>query len=202
MKQNQGGIHDAIASLAVAKTSGGELDLPSYASSYDNLVAIRDAIRKRDKELNDSGTAPGGEDYNFVLGVLGLDVTVDHMEEGDVTAQQDSCSRVQFAPVASQAIEPTTDAWVMAIPVLWTGHITEATNDRLSSDGGKNPWGHCAKYEFGYFLAVPASDTFTDAAQPPTDLQAIWTWARHRNIQWVRVDQAGDVIDGLPTYDW
>lgn len=202
MKKTQGRIQDAIAALAVAKTSGGELDLPHYASSYDNLVAIRDAIRKRDEELNDSGTSPSGEDYNFVLGVLGLDVTVDHLEERDVIAQQDPRGRVQFEPVANQSSEPTTDAWVMGIPVLSTAHITEATNDRLSSDGGKNPWGHCAKYEFGYFLAVPASDTFTDAAQPPTDLQAIWTWARHRNIQWVRLDQAGDVIDGLPTYDW
>lgn len=202
MKQTKGGIRDAIASLAVAKTSGGELDIPSYASSYDNLVAIRDSIRKRDKELNDSGTAPGGEDYNFVLGVLGLDVAVEHLEEGDVTVQQDPRGRIQFEPVANQSSEPTTDAWVMRMPVISTAHITEATNDRLSSDGGKNPWSHCANYEFGFFMAIPSSDRFPEAPHPPADLQAIWAWARQRNLDWIRLDQAGDAVDGLPTYDW
>lgn len=99
----------------------------------------------------------------------------------------------------------TTTFWTMEIPVLSTGHITQQTNEVLTRVGDSNPWMYCASYYQGYFFSVPTDDEVPAHAAGdavPADLVDIWKWARSKQYSWVRVDVDGDIIDGLPTYEW
>ena len=90
---------------------------------------------------------------------------------------------------------------VCPVPVLSTCHITASTNAMLGSTGERTPWGHCAKYEYGYFLSIPTEDAPLEPA-PPSDLQAIFVWARANEFGWIRLDADGSHEDALASYDW
>lgn len=90
------------------------------------------------------------------------------------------------------------------VPVISTQHITYSTMKELELFGDNNPWSHCASYEYGFCIAIPSHD-YDDAnfERPvPADLRAIWDWARDKGMGWVRLDNAADVLDVLPEYDW
>lgn len=97
----------------------------------------------------------------------------------------------------------TSKTWIMQVPVLSTSHITKQTNELLTRQGDDNPWMHCAKYDQGYFISVPAASEFpSDVMAAPADLVEIWDWAREHNYAFVRVDVDGSICPDLTEYDW
>ena len=109
---------------------------------------------------------------------------------------------VSTASVATTAESPLDQAWVMTAPVISTGHLTKATNEMLQEAGDTLNWMSCATYEDGYFISVPDEVVLHELQPPPSDLVAIWAWARAKKFGWVRLDSSGDDIDELPEYDW
>lgn len=91
---------------------------------------------------------------------------------------------------------------IMKVPVLSTAHVSEKTRDMLDFD---NPqWvHHCAKYEFGWFIAVPTEEAEGCFEQKPSDdLAALFGWARKHGFGWLRLDSDGATVAELPTFDW
>lgn len=78
-------IEAALEALAVAKESGGEIDLDMYAEAHHALACAADAIREHDRILNASETPPSGADYEHVLALLGLRDDADAKAESEVT---------------------------------------------------------------------------------------------------------------------
>lgn len=87
---------------------------------------------------------------------------------------------------------------MLSMPVIATCHITAATSDLLSAQGDQNPWTIVAPYEEGFFIYVQSEDM----PDQPKEFSDIFAWARANGFEWVRLDAAGDDIDGLPQYDW
>ena len=106
--------------------------------------------------------------------------------------------------------EPAADKLpeVQRVPVISTGHITEATAQVLSKLALRNAsyddyaGPRVAAYPEGFWLYVPDdwSDQFTS-----DDLRAIFGWFDTLDLggdRWLRLDRDGPVIPALPTYDW
>lgn len=93
----------------------------------------------------------------------------------------------------------TKQRWMMHIPVLNTGHVSQETYQRMTKE---YPWGPCALYEEGGFFLVPVDlNALTD--NPPSDLLLLWQWAQRRGYGWVRLDRDGDTYQGvLPLFEW
>ncbi|HQR21836.1 MAG TPA: hypothetical protein PKV98_13265 [Burkholderiaceae bacterium] len=89
---------------------------------------------------------------------------------------------------------------LMVLPVLSTGHVSKATHNRLEQEGDANPWFHVAPYEYGWFLSMPSDIEFL-VPTPPPDLLALMRWARVRGYAWIRLDQAGSEVEGVPLHD-
>lgn len=85
-----------------------------------------------------------------------------------------------------------------------TVHISLATKTILEERGDKNPWGHCAVYEYGFCVYIPSEDMADDGFEEPVpeDLRAVWNWGRECGFGWVRLDADATIIDDLPEYDW
>lgn len=89
---------------------------------------------------------------------------------------------------------------VLSMPVISTCHLDKATNARLTAEGDENPWITCAEHEYGYFMHL--NEVPEDA---PKCLRDISQWLKdngHGAAAWVRLDQAADMMHGLPAYDW
>ncbi len=102
-------------------------------------------------------------------------------------------------------LPPSSGSWVLTVPVISTAHITEETNKLLIEKGDMLFWMTSATYEDGFFVSVPSdelSESWPKGQEPPSDLAAVWAWARDNKFDWVRLDSSGDVIEHLPTYDW
>lgn len=65
-------LDDAIHALKLAKECGGDEDLAQYEKAHQDLVCMRDSIIAHDKQLNEQGKAPDGDDYNKLWSLLGL----------------------------------------------------------------------------------------------------------------------------------
>lgn len=88
--------------------------------------------------------------------------------------------------------------WVMAIPVVSTGHIPAEVREKL--DASSMPYGlYSASYPDGWFIAC--GENGDDDEGLPEPLAAVLQWARKAGYEWVRLDTDGDEIDGLPTYE-
>lgn len=90
---------------------------------------------------------------------------------------------------------------VMRIPVLSTTHLSPQSRELLTN--GQAPWlGHCAPYEFGWFVAVPSASVIAGPAEPPIpeDLKALFIWAEKYEFSWIRLDSHGDQVEGLPIF--
>lgn len=102
-------------------------------------------------------------------------------------------------------LPPSCGSWILTVPVISTGHITEETNNLLIEKGDTLYTMTNATYANGFFVSVPSdelSESWPKGQEPPSDLAAVWAWARDNKFDWVRLDSSGDVIKELPTYDW
>lgn len=85
--------------------------------------------------------------------------------------------------------------WLMNVPVLSTLHIRQSTYDYLN---GPTDHGYCvADYGEGMFIYVPEH---IEGRAEPSDLRALFAWARRYKYEWVRLDSVGVDRDDLPTY--
>ena len=96
------------------------------------------------------------------------------------------------------------DLWVMQAPVLSTGHLTQATMERLSQDN--NAFGlYTITYDKGVFVFCSDASCLQGAAdddKAPDDLAACFRWAMGRGYEWSRFDADGSTVEALPTYRW
>lgn len=92
---------------------------------------------------------------------------------------------------------------IHSIPVISTAHITREVNDQLLADD--NPWAlHANLGGCGFFIFL---DDLIDPA--PQCLKDLRDWLRKKedagivdNSRWLRLDSDGQIVEGLPTYDW
>ncbi len=96
------------------------------------------------------------------------------------------------------------DYWIIHIPVISTAHITQEIAAEMSKLlPGEELYGlDCAVAPFGAFVRFP--EDLDELPDLPECLRAIatWAWSQPQEYAWVRIDQDGDVRDGLPVYDW
>jgi hypothetical protein len=89
--------------------------------------------------------------------------------------------------------------YVSRVPVLSSTHVSFETMERLQSGPAENSFGTVAAYPEGVFLYL---QTVLIPENLPEDLLALCKWARKRRCNWIRLDADGDLVDGLPTYNW
>lgn len=82
-----------------------------------------------------------------------------------------------------------------------TAHITESTAAFLDNKDREELVVY-EKGEFGWFIALTTYYLEDELKQIPDDLAKIIYFALGANCQWLCLDQDGDVINGLPTFDW
>jgi len=96
------------------------------------------------------------------------------------------------------------DLWVMQAPVLSTGHLTQATMERLLQDN--NAFGlYVIAYDSGAFVFCSDASLLHGAADDenaPDDLAACLRWAMDRGYEWIRFDADGSTVAALPTHRW
>jgi hypothetical protein len=65
------------------------------------------------------------------------------------------------------------------------------------------PWMACATYTYGAFISVP-DDVNENMlyASLLNGLRDLFTWAKKGGYEWIRLDESGDTVPELPTYDW
>ncbi|CAD5377314.1 conserved hypothetical protein [Pseudomonas sp. OF001] len=87
----------------------------------------------------------------------------------------------------------------MQVPVISTGHLDQATAERLTEQGDSNDWCPCAPWHYGYFLYLDAPDEGA-----PQCLLDITDWLQKHGFHdcWVRLDCDTDPVEDLPHYDW
>jgi hypothetical protein len=85
--------------------------------------------------------------------------------------------------------------WEMTIPVLSTAHIKETTLDALAAGSPER----LALYPEGAFVRIQAGK-FADI--PELLPIAAWFRKHYPEEHWLRLDPDGDVIKGLPTFEW
>ena len=99
---------------------------------------------------------------------------------------------------------------IVKMLVLSTAHISAETNETLlgATDilaGGGNPQTNLpsfyAKGDYGW---VVYSRTYISDSDPigPADLAEVMAFARGQGCDWIMLDQDGDTIADLPTFDW
>lgn len=88
---------------------------------------------------------------------------------------------------------------IMQVPMINTCHLKEDTvNGYLKGTDSLL----VADYDFGSFIYIGEAedDLPVDA---PEDLKALARFVRAQGeFYWVRIDGDGDVIEGLPEYEW
>jgi hypothetical protein len=99
----------------------------------------------------------------------------------------------------------TTEHWIMTVPVLSTAHLSPAVRDWFHSGDSLAHVLDNAGYM--YYCGEPgdvAKDgTHCNDAEDFPELNKCLAWARHNGSNgWVRFDEAGDLIDELPQFDW
>lgn len=92
--------------------------------------------------------------------------------------------------------------WTIQVPVISSAHITQETAELLTRNPDTLPV-EVAPYRYGWFvfIFIPEIDVSL-----PADLAEVFGWFREQpqfeGANWLRIDADGDVVDGLPTYDW
>lgn len=82
-----------------------------------------------------------------------------------------------------------------SVLVVSTAHVTYNESKTFSKDSGT--W-NC---EYGFMIWVP-SDKKTIIGKPSDGLSAILNYAQSQGCAYVMFDRDGDVIEGLPVYNW
>lgn len=83
-------------------------------------------------------------------------------------------------------------------------HLSKKTMEMLNQGEQEGLAITIAPYTFGAFVSVPLFNDpgETIAERLPADLHQVLKFASDRNCIIVRFDTDGDIIDGLPVYDW
>lgn len=87
--------------------------------------------------------------------------------------------------------------WVMRVPVLSTAHIKHNTLEKLAS--AENEF-RVIDYEEGAFVRINPRNF----SKVPPEIRRLVKWFTQAFPKqwWIRLDRDGDVIPGLPVYDW
>ena len=85
------------------------------------------------------------------------------------------------------------------MPVISTGHVSEAVADVFTEKRDKNPWCPCLSWQHGWVLYL--DDVDEDAPQCLIDL-ADWLQKHGFHDCWVRLDMDADRATDLFHYDW
>lgn len=96
-----------------------------------------------------------------------------------------------------------TVKWIMHVPVISTGHLTEETaNTEITSDF-EGPGGLYTLLTGNGFMCF-FEEPHTDWGAPdfPEDMLRVAVWAEANGYEWVRFDADGDRIEELPWYEW
>lgn len=91
--------------------------------------------------------------------------------------------------------------WMMHVPVISTGHLTEETANTEITPDFEGPGGLCAVPTPGGFMTYSCGDVSEDP-EIPDDLKQALVWALELGYDWVRFDADGDRIEELPWYEW
>ncbi|MDP2229238.1 MAG: hypothetical protein Q8J78_17370 [Moraxellaceae bacterium] len=90
--------------------------------------------------------------------------------------------------------------YVSEVPVLSTAHVCATTMDLLLSGPTETPFGMVCTYPEGCFILFVAEDTMP--TETPADLADLHRWLQKQPYHWCRLDADGDIVNGLPVYDW
>ena len=88
--------------------------------------------------------------------------------------------------------------WIMNIPVISTGHLTETTCNNLDQFKEQLLF---AEYEHGVFIYI-GDDEANIVDDFPDDLKALMRFMQSQSFTWVRLDSVGDEIDDLQHWEW
>lgn len=94
-----------------------------------------------------------------------------------------------------------SDCWITEVPTISTAHITLEDSEKLAMpdlfcDPDSNKWVMDLEYGWLFNLAEVPLDKFSDGMR--ITIRALI----ESGYKFVRLDQDGDTIDGLPTFDW
>lgn len=82
--------------------------------------------------------------------------------------------------------------------VLSTAHISEATAALLGDHSEAEDFNVVVyAVEYGWLVWADSAD-FAGAPE----LSALLKLAREQGCKWIRFDQDGEVVEGLPTFEW
>lgn len=88
---------------------------------------------------------------------------------------------------------------------LSTAHIKESTNNWLENEPQYlSPLVAYKKDEYSWFIYMSSEiiALTEECEQLPDDLAAILNLARENNCDWMCLDCDGEILEGLPVYDW
>lgn len=113
----------------------------------------------------------------------------------------EACQHFDLEPVDPKSDMP----WIMHVPVLSTAHVTQETCNVWLPRAAELEFNDMLNTEEGWFLYLGTADNhpeWLDTA--PADLRNVADWFHTAGFKnWIRLDGAlGDVMTGLPTYDW
>ena len=96
--------------------------------------------------------------------------------------------------------------WIMQAPVLSTAHLSEEVGEKLAQTlPGEDLFGFvCMIGPDGGLVYFGDPDSWIDEPEEkmPACLRDCATWANNEGYEWVRFDSSGDVVEGLPVYEW
>lgn len=87
--------------------------------------------------------------------------------------------------------------WVMEVPVISTAHLPPETLEYLTT--------RTSPYDMIRLLHPCGVILFVASVPPkslPEDLRTCVEWAQDSRYEWLRFDNNGTTIDGLPIYEW
>ena len=94
-----------------------------------------------------------------------------------------------------------TDKWIMHVPVISTGHLTEETANTEVTLDFEGPGGLYVVATPGDFMVYNSGHVSEDP-EIPNDLKQVLAWAEANGYEWVRFNADGDRIEELPWYEW
>lgn len=86
---------------------------------------------------------------------------------------------------------------IASLMTISTAHISEQTALMLEFAPQKCDMPVYAMERYGWLIFVCSQDE-----TPYDDLNEVAKFAEQHHCEWVRLDPDGDIVDGLPVYDW
>jgi len=104
--------------------------------------------------------------------------------------------KIQLAASSLQEAHSAASAML----TVSTSHITAETAHNLNEKDGCYDLFVCPKGEYGWFIFVPHPSFMPEGV--PTDLLTLLQRCQALNVQWLCLDCDGEIITGIPIYDW